>query len=221
MSLSTEVSVDFTVTFPKGKLNDLLSTKDENNINGLEKLLKLTTTVSTTNMHLFDSKCRLHKYGTVNEIIDEFYYVRYGVYEKRKQYLLELCESKLMKLTNKAKYIIENLNGNIDLRKKSASEVEALLNSFEFARIDDSYKYLTKMPMDSVTQENVDHIIKERDEAKNEYVVLQKTSVEDFWLRELETLETNYTVYKENRDKIQNNGKAKKAKGIKQKKIKI
>ena len=84
-----------------------------------------------------------------------------------------------------------------------------------------NYKYLTKMPMDSVTQENVDHIIKERDEAKNEYVVLQKTSVEDFWLRELETLETNYTVYKENRDKIQNNGKAKKAKGIKQKKIKI
>jgi len=221
VSLSTEVSVDFTVTFPKGKLNDLLSTKDENNINGLEKLLKMTTTVSTTNMHLFDSKCRLHKYGTVNEIIDEFYYVRYGVYEKRKQYLLELCESKLMKLTNKAKYIIENLNGNIDLRKKSASEVEALLSSFEFARIDDSYKYLTKMPMDSVTQENVDHIIKERDEAKNEYVVLQKTSVEDFWLRELETLETNYTVYKENRDKIQNNGKAKKAKGIKQKKIKI
>ena len=221
VSLSTEVSVDFTVTFPKGKLNDLLSTKDENNINGLEKLLKLTTTVSTTNMHLFDSKCRLHKYGTVNEIIDEFYYVRYGVYEKRKQYLLELCESKLMKLTNKAKFIIENLNGNIDLRKKSASEVEALLSSFEFARIDDSYKYLTKMPMDSVTQENVDHIIKERDEANNEYVVLQKTSVEDFWLRELETLETNYTVYKENRDKIQNNGKAKKAKGIKQKKIKI
>ena len=126
-----------------------------------------------------------------------------------------------MKLTNKAKFIIENLNGNIDLRKKSASEVEALLSSFEFARIDDSYKYLTKMPMDSVTQENVDHIIKERDEANNEYVVLQKTSVEDFWLRELETLETNYTVYKENRDKIQNNGKAKKAKGIKQKKIKI
>ena len=74
-----------------------LSTKDENNIDGVEKLLKLSTTVSTTNMHLFDSKCRLHKYESVHEIINDFYYVRYELYGKRKQHLLDLCEKKLIK----------------------------------------------------------------------------------------------------------------------------
>lgn len=221
VSLSTEVSVDFTVTFPRGKLNDYLSTKDENNIDGVEKLLKLSTTVSTTNMHMFDSKCRLHKYESVHEIINDFYYVRYGLYEKRKQHLLDLCEKRLIKLTNKAKYIIENLNGNIDLRRKSASQVEELLSSFEFTRIDDSYKYLTKMPMDSVTEENVENMIKERDDAKEEYIALNNTSIENMWLKELESLEVHYNVYKEHREKIQNNSKAKKAKTTKQKKIAI
>ena len=221
VSLSTEVSVDFTVTFPRGKLNDYLSTKDENNIDGVEKLLKLSTTVSTTNMHMFDSKCRLHKYESVHEIINDFYYVRYGLYEKRKQHLLDLCEKRLIKLTNKAKYIIENLNGNIDLRRKSASQVEELLSSFEFTRIDDSYKYLTKMPMDSVTEENVENMIKERDDAKEEYIALNNTSIENMWLKELESLEVHYNVYKEHREKIQNNSKVKKAKTTKQKKIAI
>ena len=221
VSLSTEVSVDFTITFPRGKLNELLSTKDENNIDGVEKLLKLSTTVSTTNMHLFDSKCRLHKYESVHEIINDFYYVRYELYEKRKQHLLDLCEKKLIKLTNKAKYIIENLNGNIDLRRKSASQVEDLLSSFDFTRIDDSYKYLTKMPMDSVTEENVENMIKERDEAKDEYNLLLRTSIENMWLKELESLEVHYNVYKEHREKIQNNSKAKKTKTTKQKKIAI
>lgn len=221
VSLSTEVSVDFTITFPRGKLNELLSTKDENNIDGVEKLLKLSTTVSTTNMHLFDSKCRLHKYESVHEIINDFYYVRYELYGKRKQHLLDLCEKKLIKLTNKAKYIIENLNGNIDLRRKSASQVEELLSSFEFTRIDDSYKYLTKMPMDSVTEENVENMIKERDEAKEEYNLLLRTPVENMWLKELESLEVHYNVYKEHREKIQNNSKAKKTKTTKQKKVAI
>ena len=37
------------------------------------KLFKLSTTVSTSNMVLFDSSSKIRKYANVNEIINDFY----------------------------------------------------------------------------------------------------------------------------------------------------
>lgn len=198
-SVSTEVSVDFTVIFPKGKLEELVNTKDDFNIDGVEKLLKLCTTVSTSNMHMFDKDCKLHKYTSVEEIIDGFYDVRYGVYVKRKQHMLEILEHKLKKLSNKAKYIQGNLTDKIDLRRKSAVQVEEILTTLEFDKIDGDYKYLIKMPMDSVTEENVEYIMKDCENAKHELEVLQKTTIEHMWLEELSEFEKHYELYKKKR----------------------
>ena len=202
-SLSTEVLVDITIVFPRGKLDDLLSVKDDNNINGLEKLLKLTTSVSTSNMHMFDANRRLHKYKSVQEIIEDFYNVRLSLYEKRKSHMVKLLEMKLMKLSNKAKYIQETLKGTVDLRKKNASQVEELMNKNKFDKIDGDFKYLIKMPMDSVTEENVQHIMKEKDDAKDELETLMKTSIYKMWINELDTFVKQYDVFKKKRNEIQ------------------
>ena len=154
-SLSTEVNVDITVVFIKGKLDSLLNNNENNGINGLEKLLKLTSTLSTSNMHMFDSNRKLHKYSSVCEIIEQFYLVRYDLYLKRKEYLLKILELKLKKLSNKARYIEETLSDIVDLRKKSSTQVEELMIKQKYDKIDGDFKYLIKMPMDSVTSENV------------------------------------------------------------------
>ena len=202
VSTSTEVNVDFRVTFPKSKLNDLIN-KNENGINGLEKLLKLTTTISTSNMHMFDKNIRLHKYTSVEEIIDSFYDVRLELYVKRKEHMLNILQHKLLKLSNKARYIQETLNGNIDLRRKNQVLVEELMTKFKFDKIDNDFKYLIKMPMDSVTEENVEQINKERDNAKNEYDTLLNKSVENIWTEELSIFEDKYKIYKKKREEIQ------------------
>jgi DNA topoisomerase-2 len=208
VSICTEVAVDFTVVFPRGKLIELEKTVDANGINGIEKLLKLTTTVSTTNMHLFDSNCRLHKYTSVEEIIDSFYIIRMGLYEKRKSHLVDELRKKLVKLTNKARYIQETLSGVVDLRKKNASQVIELMNTRKFDTIDGEFKYLVKMPMDSVTEENVAHIMHDRDEAQKELEILISTKLEQMWMKELLHLENEYSVYKSKRENIQSGGKS-------------
>jgi DNA topoisomerase-2 len=120
-NMSTEVNVNITVVFPKGKLDDLLlSDSKDQNINGIEKMLKLTTTVSTTNMHLFDSQMRLHKYESVQEIIDAFYDVRIETYKKRKAAIVNEITNKLLELSNRSKYIQGVLDGTIDLRRKTS-----------------------------------------------------------------------------------------------------
>ena len=202
-SVSTEIAVDFTVLFPKGKLAELQAEVDANGINGVEKLLKLTTTVTTTNMHMFTSQFKLHKYDTVEEVIDDFYDVRMGLYKKRKEHLVADMEKKLVRLSNRARYIQETLNNKIDLRRKSAEQVTELLTSMKFVTIDGDFKYLIKMPMDSVTQENVAHIMKEKETTETELAALKAKTLQKMWLDELDVLEREYTSYKAKREKIQ------------------
>ena len=219
VSTSTEVNVDFKITFPKNKINELIN-KNENGINGIEKLLKLSTTISTSNMHMFDKDIRLHKYTSVEEIIDSFYDVRLQLYFKRKEHMLKILENKLLKLSNKARYIKETLDGNIDLRRKNSQLVEELMIQYKFDKIDNDFKYLIKMPMDSVTEENVEQINKERDNAKIEYDNLFNTSVQDIWFNELSILNDKYKTYKTKREEIQS-GKSSNVKIVKKKKIKV
>jgi DNA topoisomerase-2 len=202
-SVSTEVAVDFVVVFSRGQLAELEASIDENQCNGVEKLLKLTTTVSTTNMHMFNSECKLHKYADVNEIIDDFYGVRLGLYKKRKDSLIVDMEKRLVRLSNRAKYIQETLNGTIDLRRKTSQVVNDMLTEKGYAMIEGDFKYLVKMPMDSVTEENVASIMKEKEATETELAVLRKTSLEKMWLTELDSLEKEYTKYKARREKIQ------------------
>lgn len=202
-SVSTEVAVDFVVVFGRGQLAELEASIDDNQCNGVEKLLKLTTTVSTTNMHMFNSECKLHKYADVNEIIDDFYGVRLGLYKKRKDCLIVDMEKRLVRLSNRAKYIQETLNGTVDLRRKTSQVVNDMLAEKGYAMIDGDFKYLVKMPMDSVTEENVASIMKEKEATETELSVLRKTSLEKMWLSELDSLEKEYTKYKAKREKIQ------------------
>ena len=221
-SICTEVNVDFTVVFSKGKLDELEAAVDANGCNGVEKLLKLFTTFSNTNMHMFNSELKLHKYNSVEEIIDDFYGVRIKLYQKRKEYHIADMEHKLVKLSNRARYIQDNLSGTIDLRRKSAVQVTEMLTTMKYDSIDGDFKYMIKMPMDSVTQENVANIMKEKQETETELAVLKGTSVEKMWVRELETLEHEYDVYKVKRERIQSGGASKTAGGgTTDKKVKI
>jgi len=195
VSNSTEKTVDILVTFPKGRIAELETMTPAPGINGLEKLLKLTTTVSTTNMHLFDADCKLRKYGTPEEIVDAFMVVRLATYVKRKAHQVAEMERVMVKLSNKARYIEAVLAGQVDLRRKTATEIEAMLQAAQLVHVDGNYDYLIKMPMVSVSAENVDRLRKECAETAQALETLRNTTVEQMWLSELDTFQTHYQTY--------------------------
>jgi len=202
-SVSTDTLVDITVQFPKGKLVELEQKVDEHGINGVEKLLKLSTTVSTTNMHLFDANCRLHKYADVYEIMEAFIPIRLRTYQKRKDYLVEALQRKLTKLANRVRYIQETLDDTIDLRKKTAPQVTDLLTTRRFVPLEGDFSYLIKMPMNSVTAENVASLQKDHRDTEEELRVLQGTTIQQLWLKELGTFGKEYDAYCTKRAAIQ------------------
>ena len=89
-----------------------------------------------------------------------------NLYQKRKDHLIAALEQEIIVLENKTNYIRENLDDTIDLRKKKKEEVIEMLSNKGYAIVDNDheYKYLTKMPMDSVTQENADKLFREYSE---------------------------------------------------------
>jgi DNA topoisomerase-2 len=197
--MSRDTNVDFNITFAKGKLDELESTKADHGCNGVEKLLKLFTTNTTSNMHLFNAEDKLKKYEKVEHIIDDYYETRLQLYQTRKEFMIKALEKELMVLSNKSKYIREILENTIDLRKKKSEEVTKMLKDKAYDTVDGEYKYLTRMPMDSVTEENVDKLIKEHENKKSELESVKNTTKYQMWLSELEKLKGEYLEYKENR----------------------
>ena len=199
--MSKDVNVDFTITFAKGKIEELESTVIDNGCNALEKLLKLYTTNSTSNMHLFDANDKLKKYENVQEIIDDYFGTRLELYQKRKEHLIDCLNKELVLLSNKKRYILENLDGTIDLRRKSKQEIHTLLKErgYDVLEEDTDYKYLVKMPMDSVSQENVNRLEKDHANKETELKNTKTKLIQQMWLEELDNLRREYLVFKEER----------------------
>jgi hypothetical protein len=75
--------------------------------------------------------------------------------------------------------------------------------------------------MNSVTAENVQSLQKEHQDIQTELRILKETTLERMWLRELQTLDTEYDVYRLKREKIQTGLGLGKTENIKQKKTMI
>jgi DNA topoisomerase-2 len=140
----------------------------------------------------------------VNKIIDDYFDVRLSMYNDRKNYMISALEKELMYLSNKAKYIQENLNDTIDLRKKTKEQVVKMLEEKGYDKIgdDEEYRYLVKMPMDSVTNENVKKLLSDKGEKENELTIIKSMTPNQMWNKELDQLKSIYIDYKEERKRI-------------------
>ena len=195
VDMSTDKKVDITVQFAKGAIAKLQGEKAQYDKCGLEKLLKMYTTHSRNNMYLFDAEEKLVKFDTAEQIMDAFIPKRAEMYAKRKAAQIAQLRNELSVLSNKARFITYNLEDKIDLRRKTDSEVTRILEVHKFDRKDDSYNYLRKMPMDTVTKEKVDQLLKERDDKSAELSKLEATTEKQIWINELDNLLVEYDKF--------------------------
>jgi len=197
--MSTDTVVDITVTFhpsyphtPKDLEAAVIDA--DAGTNKLEKLLALFTTQSTTNMNLFDAHEKLRKYATIYDIIEDYYTERLVLYGKRKAAMLAQLANELRVLTNRARYIQEVLDDKLELRRQTKEAIFAKMvaHGYEHIEGDTDFKYLLKMPMDSVTDENVKNLLAERDAKRAQHQELLDTTIQMLWTRDLDELEQEY-----------------------------
>ena len=209
--MSTDTHVDITVTMAANIIKTYSEKATEFECNMLEKVLGLYTTQSTTNMNLFDAKEKLVKYSSAEEIADSYSVTRLEFYGKRKDALIAALRKELMVLSNRARYITELLEDKIDLRRKTNKQLVELLKERKYDSMDakdagsdenggdeqsgQGYKYLLKLPMDSVSEENVKKLLNEKEKKDKELSELTSKTVEQMWVKDLEELEVEYNKF--------------------------
>ena len=206
--MSTDAEVDITLTMMPNIIATYRDKIVEHGCTMLEKCLGLYTTQSTTNMNMFDANEKLKKYNTPEEIVDDYYPVRIEYYQKRKAYLLDALRKELLVLSNRARYISEILDDTIDLRRKTTAMMVQILKDRKYdMQIQNGdngdggdscsagYKYLLKLPMDSVSEENVEKLRIEKEKKEKELAHLESKTTENLWQDDLAELEEEYNKF--------------------------
>ncbi|KAE8670742.1 DNA topoisomerase 2 [Hibiscus syriacus] len=113
---SDDKTVDFEIIMTME--NMMLAKQD-----GLLKKFKLTTMVSTSNMHLFDSRGVIKKYDNPEEILEEFFHLRLEFYVKRRKHVLDTLELELLKMDNKVRFILDVVKGDIIVNNRKRADL--------------------------------------------------------------------------------------------------
>ena len=209
----TEIPVDMTIdgykSFLESKLEQKLIKDLKNNSTANDPYFeflclkdfhpddfKLSSTISLTNMVLFNSKGKIEKYKSVDDIIYEFYDIRLEYYEKRIAYMLQNMNSNLQILQNKARFIENIVDNTISLMElKDDQNVSEILTDRNFMLVNNSFDYLLSMQIRTMTREKFIQLKKEINNLEKEIEILENKHVKDIWREELDALEVLYKKY--------------------------
>lgn len=186
-------NVDFKITFVGDELRTLVKN------NNVEKYLKLSTTLSLTNFYLFNVSGNIKKYDSVEDIIIDFYEYRLAMYEKRKEIMLASLKRDLDIIKYKVKFIKAIINGKLIVNNKNKEVLYAELEKMGYPQLGnerkESYRYLTDMPIMTLTHEKIEELEKEFALTETTYNEYLNTSIKQIWLKELNEFIDEYNIY--------------------------
>jgi len=179
----------------EGRIRDYTDTSTDTQVNirikgatsaWLDKAI--TDTIKTTNMHAFNHKGIITKYHTLNDILVEYAHVRLDLYEKRRQHQIKALESELPYLENVMRFIRDQIadKPSIELRRKTRAECDVILAGAKYARIQDTYDYILRLPVSSFTAEVVSKHERELQTIHAEVAKLQKATSAELWVDDLQ-----------------------------------
>ena len=73
---------------------------------------------------------------------------------------------------------------------------------YDLLENDNDFKYLIKMPMDSVTEENIEKLLKDKTIKEGDLTVIKNTTINQMWMNELNQLKELYIEYKKERTRL-------------------
>lgn len=161
--------------------------------------LKLRKTYGLSNMVLLDNNNKPGKYETANDLMETFYYLRLGYYQKRKDNIISEIGNRIELLNKKIKFILAVIKGNEviktqpNITEEEANNLEAILvmgNSkakikSQMERCGFDVDLLKKVTLYQCTEEEIQTAHQEITDLEANKLVKEKTEPEDLWLDDL------------------------------------
>lgn len=209
----TESTVSFTLIADKEKIDEF-----ENSKGGLLAKFKLSGSLTTSNMTLFDKEGRIVRFDSPLHIMEQFYEIRLEYYSKRKDNLIRNLEAEKLMLSNKARFVEDVCSGVLvvsnrkrkellpelkergfdlivkDPKKKAiedddSEQEEEVDDAPSIAELAKGYEYLLGMRIWSLTFEKAEMLRAQLEEKVREWEELLATSPSAIWLKDLDTIE--------------------------------
>lgn len=204
----TDTTVSFTITADKDKIDEWEKIPK----GGLYGKFKLIGSISSANMHLFDTEGAIIKYTSPEDILKEFFDLRMKFYCDRKDLLLQKLRREQNMLSNKARFVEEVCSGELvvsnrkkvellnDLQERgyelfdkndatNSREDEDEEEESSTADLSKGYEYLLGMKIWSLTYEKAEELRKQLEERTQELTTLENTKPSEIWLNDLEAIE--------------------------------
>ena len=148
--------------------------------------LKMTSNLNISNMYLFDRDNRIKKYGSIDDILKEYYDVRLDFYKKRKVYLLNKLGEEIKFISNKLRFLELIINKKLVVFRVPKKELEKKLKELDFDTLEGSYGYLTEMPISSFTEEKMKELMKKKDIKEKEKLFINSKTLKELWVIDLD-----------------------------------
>lgn len=177
-------NVDYKIKFTRNSLNN---TDDDK----IFKLLKLEES-ETENFNTLDENGKLRIFESAEEILENFVEFRLEYYQKRKDNKLKKYQNDLKILGNKGKFIKYILDKKILVNNISKDDIVKQINNFKIDKIDDSYDYLLRMPIYSLTKEIFEKLKEDFTIKKSEIEELGKIEPRNMYLDDLNELKRKF-----------------------------
>jgi DNA topoisomerase-2 len=182
---STDVSCHFKVEFPSVEAAAAAKTK------GLLEALKLTSSGSLRNMHLFDKNGSIKKYACVLDILAEWCSFRLVKYEERKAHLLHTLAARAAVLQSKVSFVRAVLSGAVDFKSTTEPALVAYFQGQAYAAVKGDYSYLLNMPARSFASDKAAALARELAAAQEEALALESKTPRALWRADLDALKSN------------------------------
>ena len=177
-------NIDYTIKFTRIDLEKLDDEK-------LIKVLKLEET-STEIYSTLDEFGKLKIFDTVADIITYFVNFRLTYYHKRKEFLLSKMNGDLKLLSNRGRFIKAILDEKLKVNNVPKTEIVSGIEALNLEKIDDSYDYLLRMPIYSLTKEVFEKLKEDFKLKKEEITQLEATDPKDMYLSDLSELKKKF-----------------------------
>ena len=179
--LSDDDIFSFEVTFNSKDLESM----SESEI--LERL-KLIKKVSE-NYTILDENNKIKEFNNAKEICDYYINFKLSYVQKRKDYLISKSKEDLSIIKSKLIFIKGVIDNSILVSKKSKDQIVKQLKEIkDIVLVNDSYDYLLKMPIYSLTTEKIKELNELYKKTEISLKELSNSTIEDIWIKDLEEL---------------------------------
>lgn len=177
-------NVDYTLKFTRVDL-------EKHDDDKLFKLLKLEES-STEIYSTLDERGKLKIFESTSDIIQYFVDFRLIYYHKRKEYMLDKLNHELKILSNRGRFIKAILDEKIKINNVAKQQIIVQIEQIGLDKIEDSYDYLLRMPIYSLTKELFEKLKEDFRLKKEEIEKLKATDPKDMYMIDLSELKKKF-----------------------------